>query len=52
MVEVRRPDTDALVVVDATSGAGGLPVDVAETDVYYFSPRSASRRTAACGSRR
>ena len=39
MVEVRRPDTDALVVVDATSGAGGLPVDVAETDVYYFSPQ-------------
>ena len=29
----------ALVVVDATSGAGGLPVDVAETDVYYFAPQ-------------
>lgn len=28
---------DALVVVDATSGAGGLPVDLAATDVYYFS---------------
>lgn len=26
-----------LVVVDATSGAGGLPVDIAHTDVYYFS---------------
>ncbi|MDL4772688.1 MULTISPECIES: phosphoserine transaminase [Thermomonosporaceae] len=30
---------DALVMVDATSGAGGLPVDVAETDVYYFAPQ-------------
>jgi phosphoserine aminotransferase len=25
--------------VDATSGAGGLPVDIAETDVYYFAPQ-------------
>jgi phosphoserine aminotransferase len=30
---------DALVLVDATSGAGGLPVDIAETDVYYFAPQ-------------
>ena len=30
-------------------GAGGLPVDVAESDVYYFGPRSASPRTAGCG---
>ncbi|MFC5822717.1 phosphoserine transaminase [Nonomuraea insulae] len=30
---------DALVLVDATSGAGGLPVDLAETDVYYFAPQ-------------
>jgi phosphoserine aminotransferase len=39
---VRRPvggDVGALHVVDATSGAGGLPVDVAETDVYYFAPQ-------------
>jgi phosphoserine aminotransferase len=28
---------DALVLVDATSGAGGLPVDLLDTDVYYFS---------------
>lgn len=28
-----------LVLVDATSGAGGLPVDVSETDVYYFAPQ-------------
>ena len=32
-------DPGALVLVDATSGAGGLPVDVAETDVYYFAPQ-------------
>jgi phosphoserine aminotransferase len=39
---VRRPegaDPDALVLVDATSAAGGLPVDPAEFDVYYFSPQ-------------
>ncbi|MFC4865180.1 phosphoserine transaminase [Streptomonospora arabica] len=30
---------DALVMVDATSGAGGLPVDISETDVYYFAPQ-------------
>ncbi|VXC14093.1 phosphoserine transaminase [Nocardioides sp. AX2bis] len=39
---VRPPGTraeEALVVVDATSGAGGLPVDVAESDVYYFAPQ-------------
>jgi phosphoserine aminotransferase len=29
----------ALVLVDATSGAGGLPVDLTETDVYYFAPQ-------------
>jgi phosphoserine aminotransferase len=28
---------DALVLVDATSGAGGLPVDLQDVDVYYFS---------------
>ncbi len=32
-------DEGALVLVDATSGAGGLPVDVAETDAYYFAPQ-------------
>jgi phosphoserine aminotransferase len=34
-----RPAADGLVLVDATSGAAGLPVDVAETDVYYFAPQ-------------
>ena len=39
---IARPDDiddDALVVIDATSGAGGLDVDIAETDVYYFAPQ-------------
>ena len=36
---VAGADDDALVLVDATSGAGGLPVDIAETDVYYFAPQ-------------
>ncbi|AUH42411.1 phosphoserine transaminase [Streptomyces sp. CMB-StM0423] len=36
---VEGADDGALVLVDATSGAGGLPVDVAETDVYYFAPQ-------------
>ena len=42
MAPVVRPsgaDDDALVLIDATSGAGGLPVDVEQTDVYYFAPQ-------------
>ena len=39
---VRRPEAAAgLVCVDATSGAGALPVDPAEFDVYYFAPQKA-----------
>ncbi|HZA84740.1 MAG TPA: phosphoserine transaminase [Actinomycetes bacterium] len=39
-MEVRRPAGAAgLVCVDATSGAGGLPVDPRELDVYYFAPQ-------------
>ena len=36
-----RPGADdgALVLVDATSGAGALPVDPAEFDAYYFAPQ-------------
>ena len=30
---------DALVLIDATSGAGGLPVDLSEVDTYYFAPQ-------------
>ncbi len=32
-------DADALMVFDATSGAGGLAVDQRESDVYYFAPQ-------------
>jgi phosphoserine aminotransferase len=41
MVGVERPagSEHALVLVDATSGAGGLPVDPAQADVYYFAPQ-------------
>jgi phosphoserine aminotransferase len=41
MAPVHRPEKadDALVLIDATSGAGGLPVDVSQTDVYYFAPQ-------------
>jgi phosphoserine aminotransferase len=41
MVAVKRPADagSALVLIDATSAAGGLPVDVAEADVYYFAPQ-------------
>jgi phosphoserine aminotransferase len=31
----------ALMLVDATSAAGGLPIDVGQTDAYYFSPQKA-----------
>jgi phosphoserine aminotransferase len=39
MVPVHRPDTDALVVVDGTSAAGGMRVDPRSFDVYYFAPQ-------------
>ncbi len=42
MVPVQRvagADDGALVVIDATSGAGGLPVDITQTDTYYFAPQ-------------
>jgi phosphoserine aminotransferase len=43
MVPVTRPTgaDSALVLIDATSGAGGLPVDVVDSDVYYFAPQKA-----------
>ncbi|GAA2386105.1 phosphoserine transaminase [Streptomyces glaucosporus] len=39
LARVAGADEGSLVLVDATSGAGGLPVDIAETDVYYFAPQ-------------
>jgi len=43
MVPVERPEGagDALILVDATSGAAGLPVEMLESDVYYFAPQKA-----------
>ena len=38
-VPVQRPAGDALVVIDATSAAGGLPVDITAADTYYFAPQ-------------
>lgn len=39
VLRVGGADSGALMVVDATSAAGGIAVDIAETDVYYFSPQ-------------
>ncbi len=43
MVDVVRPEGagESLVLIDATSGAGGLPVDVTQADAYYFAPQKA-----------
>jgi len=39
-MEIRRPDgAGGLVVVDATSAAGGLRVDPRQFDAYYFAPQ-------------
>jgi phosphoserine aminotransferase len=42
-MEIRRPaegaDAGALVLVDATSAAGGLRVDALDFDAYYFAPQ-------------
>lgn len=41
MLPVIRPENSEgqLIAIDATSGAGGLPVDMHNADVYYFSPQ-------------
>src|SRR5689334_1796990 len=44
MAPVERPertggDDDSIVLIDATSGAGGLPVDLSQVDAYYFAPQ-------------
>ncbi len=38
---VERPQGagDALIAIDATSAAGGLPVNITDTDAYYFAPQ-------------
>jgi phosphoserine aminotransferase len=41
MAPVKRVhgDAGALTVIDATSAAGGVDVDIGEADVYYFAPQ-------------
>jgi phosphoserine aminotransferase len=42
MTRIERPagaDEGALMLVDATSAAGGLPIDLTQTDAYYFAPQ-------------
>ncbi|MDR7301482.1 phosphoserine transaminase [Haloactinomyces albus] len=41
MLPPARPagSENALIAVDATSGAGGLPFNPADVDVYYFAPQ-------------
>src|SRR3954466_4506302 len=43
MVPVERPAGagDSLILIDATSGAGGLPVEIGQADAYYFAPQKA-----------
>jgi phosphoserine aminotransferase len=43
MAPVLRPagPEGAVVLTDATSGAGALPVDLSQTDAYYFAPQKA-----------
>jgi len=41
MMPIIRPQgiDDALVLVDATSAAGGLDLDISQSDCYYFAPQ-------------
>ena len=48
---VRPPRADgALVLIDATSGAGGLPVHVSAADAYYFAPQKSFAADGVFGS--
>ena len=38
-IRVAGADSDALMIIDATSAAGGLAVDPAQVDTYYFAPQ-------------
>jgi phosphoserine aminotransferase len=43
MLGVERPagSGESLALIDATSGAGALPVEIGEADAYYFAPQKA-----------
>lgn len=43
VTRVAGADEGSLVLIDATSAAGGLDVDVSEADVYYFAPQEELR---------
>jgi len=36
---VAGTDGDALILIDATSSAGGMTIDITQTDVYYLAPQ-------------
>ncbi|RJQ82518.1 phosphoserine transaminase [Pseudonocardiaceae bacterium YIM PH 21723] len=38
-VPITRPGDGSLITIDATSGAGGLPVRAEDFDLYYFAPQ-------------
>ena len=38
-MRVAGADADSLMIIDATSASGGLMVDIAQTDTYYFAPQ-------------
>ncbi|MFM2023400.1 MAG: hypothetical protein RIR89_792 [Actinomycetota bacterium] len=39
VIRVVGADSDALMLTDATSAAGGIDFDITQTDVYYFAPQ-------------
>jgi phosphoserine aminotransferase len=41
VARVAGADPDAIMLVDATSAAGGMAVDLADADAYYFAPQKA-----------
>ncbi|GBE24713.1 phosphoserine aminotransferase [bacterium BMS3Bbin02] len=39
--ELGRPEGPGITLIDGTSAAGAMPIDLAATDIYYFSPQKA-----------
>jgi phosphoserine aminotransferase len=39
LMAVERITEDALMIVDATSSAGGTEIDISQADAYYFAPQ-------------
>lgn len=38
---VEGADDDALIIIDGTSAAAGIPLDITQCDVYFFAPQKA-----------